>query len=419
MLTCKLSLEERYQSFVKKATKNWNGLYQYDEKTKESYHSLSSKVAVKCKKHGYFYTYASNHVKGKRGCPKCYDEKSKVTYVLSADEFYKRVYTAFYGNPPLSKERAVKEYKTLDTVFKFNCDKHGVYEVKAKNLIRGFGCKECAHERFLNKCLSELIKKSKKIHGDKYDYSHCHETYVGKCPKVKLICNTCGNEFYIDFDHHIHRKQGCKKCGDKRAIEVNRRSIEYYKGRIYAFHKNDIFCDDILSRFVKGNNACDKEEVKCNICGYKWKTSLSSLSNGHGCPNCNSSKGESAISFILTEMGLKFEREKTFPDLISDKNGKLRYDFYVESKNLLIEFDGIQHYEDNGKFLTHEQFIAMQERDRIKNEYALKNGVKLMRIKYNRLSQLMHIIDKIILKKQRQGKPLISIQIPKLEDDHA
>ena len=62
-----------------------------------------------------------------------------------------------------------------------------------------------------------------------------------------------------------------------------------------------------------------------------------------------------------------------------------RYDFAIFNKedNLirLIEFDGIQHYDNKQKHWGHD-ITKTQERDKIKNQYALQNNIPLVRIPY-------------------------------------
>lgn len=81
---------------------------------------------------------------------------------------------------------------------------------------------------------------------------------------------------------------------------------------------------------------------------------------------------------ILKGNSIKFEREKQFRDL---DNGRYRYDFFVPSKNILIEADGLQHF----KYIRHfhkkeSSYTKAKERDRRKNSYALAHGITLYRI---------------------------------------
>lgn len=60
---------------------------------------------------------------------------------------------------------------------------------------------------------------------------------------------------------------------------------------------------------------------------------------------CLVSKGEEKINFILQELKIKFNTQKTFNDCINPKtNTKLRFDFYLPDYNCCIEYDGKQHY---------------------------------------------------------------------------
>ena len=60
------------------------------------------------------------------------------------------------------------------------------------------------------------------------------------------------------------------------------------------------------------------------------------------------SRGEITIAEILTEAGLEFKEEYSFPDLIGQGGHALRFDFAVFDDDgeleFLIEYQGIQHY---------------------------------------------------------------------------
>jgi hypothetical protein len=54
----------------------------------------------------------------------------------------------------------------------------------------------------------EFINAAKKIHGDKYDYSHV--SYINSSTKVCIICPKHG-EFWQNPYHHLNG-EGCPKC---------------------------------------------------------------------------------------------------------------------------------------------------------------------------------------------------------------
>ena len=89
---------------------------------------------------------------------------------------------------------------------------------------------------------------------------------------------------------------------------------------------------------------------------------------------------EEHIISVLKKEKIKFQREKTYPDL---KFGYYRFDFFLPQYNLLIEVDGAQHYKFSKLFHKKRQdFLKAQERDRKKNSYALSHNIPLYRIPY-------------------------------------
>ena len=100
---------------------------------------------------------------------------------------------------------------------------------------------------------------------------------------------------------------------------------------------------------------------------------------------------EEKIITILKKEKIKFQREKTYPDL---KFGYYRFDFFLPQYNLLIEVDGAQHYKFSKLFHKKRQdFLKAQERDRRKNSYALSHNISLYRIPYFEIENIYTFQD--------------------------
>ncbi len=121
----------------------------------------------------------------------------------------------------------------------------------------------------------------------------------------------------------------------------------------------------------------------CKKCSYEWETKASLLIDkrgGSGCPLCNQSKGEIAVYNHLVDKGIDFEQQKIFTNLLGVSGFPLLYDFYIPSKNLLIEVNGIQHYSPVKSFGGVKKFNIQNEHDRRKRLYAQNNGFRLLEI---------------------------------------
>lgn len=103
------------------------------------------------------------------------------------------------------------------------------------------------------------------------------------------------------------------------------------------------------------------------------------------------SKGEERIAQILSASKIKYEREKTFGDL---KKGQLRFDFYIPSKNAIIEYNGEQHYRYVSVFFkSQHEFELAQGRDCRKISWCLGQNINLYIIPYWEIENLFDAAD--------------------------
>ena len=128
---------------------------------------------------------------------------------------------------------------------------------------------------------------------------------------------------------------------------------------------------------------------KCD-CGNNFEARATDLRYGHvqSCGCSNESKGERAIRQMLTASHIPFTTEQSFTTCIFPDSGKYaRFDFYVNN-TYLIEFDGKQHYQEDGGFFPSAVLEKTQTRDAFKNQWCKDNNIPLIRIPYNHLKQL-------------------------------
>lgn len=132
------------------------------------------------------------------------------------------------------------------------------------------------------------------------------------------------------------------------------------------------------------NGERHKWRCRCNLCGNEnVYISTSNLTQQYSCGCTISSKGERKIKEILTELKINFIQEKRFSDCVFESNKMARFDFYLPNENIIIEYDGRQHFiQGDGYFDNEDKIKTTQRHDEIKNRYCKEHQIKLIRIPY-------------------------------------
>lgn len=263
------------------------------------------------------------------------------------------------------------EYVTAKKPVIIGCPLHGDFLKSPNNhTSKRQGCQKCTNElksKLNSQGIEKFLEKSKKIHGEKYLYTEVE--YHNVNTPVTIKCPKHGNFSQRPFNHL--QGCGCPRCGVE---SIASDTIEFIE-RIIGVHGNRYNYDK-----VNYTGALNKVTITCPLHGDFLQTPNDHL-KGTGCPDCRESKGEKHIAELLTNKNITFIRQKTFEDC-KGKSRKLLFDFYLPQYNILIEYDGRQHFEAFDFFGGDEALQRVKLHDKIKNEYADKNNIKLIRIKY-------------------------------------
>lgn len=261
-------------------------------------------------------------------------------------------------------------------------------EVQDKN--QKCACYNCRHKKRYENDLKErqlrLYEKALKV---------CNEKGYILVSQIENIKNNTSYITYICPIHGEHKMRinnlisgrSCPECDLEIKSERYRLSYDEVEERINSLGGKLLNKEDYINRFEKNL------KIKCIYCDELFVTSLV-LFTQHGgqmCPNCknNESIGERRIRSYLELNNILFEQEKWFSDCRDIK--PLPFDFYLPEYNIIIEFDGEQHYKQ-GHF-THSHLSYTQAHDAIKNDYCKNNNIKLIRIPYWDLNNIETILD--------------------------
>ena len=271
------------------------------------------------------------------------------------------------------------QYKDSHSEVKIKCSEHGYFYQIPNNHLCGKGCIKCGGKEKLNNEI--FIKKSKEIHGDKYDYSLVE--YNGNKKSIKIICPDHGI-FEQRSSHHFHGI-GCPKCVGKN------KTLEEFILQCRKIHgdKYDYSLVDYKSAHVK-------IKIICTIHNNIFEQTPHNHLHNNGCPICCESYGEKKIRLFLSDKKIKFTTQKTFNNC--KHKLKLPFDVYLPNYNVCIEYDGKQHFERNDFFGGEEVLNETRIRDEIKNEYCKYNNIHLIRIKYDeKVEEILSLFLKSLL----------------------
>lgn len=261
------------------------------------------------------------------------------------------------------------------------CKKHGNFLQSPEHHLNGIGCPICGGTFRLT--LNKFIERAVRIHKNKYDYSEF--VYVNYKTKSFIICPLHGKFLQSPNDHLTG--YGCMKCGKDILANKYRKKLSEFINSATKIHLNKYDYSGVIYR--KNNK---KVSILCPIHGQFLQTPSCHLAE-QGCPTCKTSKGETKIRKFLEENTIPYETQKTFDDCKNKR--KLKFDFYLPTKNILIEYDGEQHFRVGrvGSHYTSKSDVKdIQRRDIIKTKYARSKGILLIRIKY---TELLNIPEKL------------------------
>ena len=341
------------EEFIKDARDAHGDKYDY---SKVEYVNSSTKVCIKCPKHGEFWQIPYHHTKG-CGCPNCGVENRSEKRTLTKEEFIKKARKKHGDEYDYSKVN----YVGAHTQIRIICPEHGEFWQTPNGHLSGQGCPKCGGYYPFTK--EEWIAVARKKHCDKYDYSKVD--YVNSRTKFCIICPEHGEFKQTAIDHT--QGCGCPKCkGDKNRERLTSSKEEF----IIKAHKKH--GDKYDYNKVKYVNSATKVCIICHEHGEFWQKPNDHL-QGKGCPKCNLSHLERSVMNYLDEHEIAYDYQKRF-----DWLGLQSLDFYLPDYNVGVECQGRQHFFPVEYFGGKEGLNECKKRDKLKFKKCQKHDIKVL-----------------------------------------
>lgn len=225
-------------------------------------------------------------------------------------------------------------------------------------------------------------QKIKAMYGG--EYTVLGDKYVNNKTKIKVKHNICGFEYEVRPDNILYGKK-CPHC----AGNIKRTTKDFAK----LVDKITLGEYELIGEYT--NNRI-KVKIKHKTCGRTFDVTPDKFVGGKRCPVCGGSIGENMIELYLRSKGVAFEKEYIFTECRYKR--ELKFDFYIPSMKVCIEYNGMQHYEPIQAWGGEERLKIYQTRDHIKKTFCANNQLTLITIKYRQLAgeKLYNYIKEIL-----------------------
>ena len=335
----------------------------------ENYSGVNTKIRMKHNVCGKKYNIAPNKFLQGHRCPYCATNHKKTT-----DEYKQEVFDRF-GN----EYSILGKYTNNKTKIKLRHNICGnVYDILPSVLLSGCGCSYCSgnHKKTTEEFKQEVFDRV----GDEYTVLG---DYVNAKTQIKMRHNTCGNEYEV-IPSSLLNGYGCSYCSGK-----HKKTTEEFKQEVFELSGNEY---SVLGAYVNSNT---KIKIRHNTCGNEYEVIPNNFLRGIRCTNgsnIQNSRGIQLIVKLLDKNNISYLREKP----INAQGHRLRFDIYISKLNIVIEFDGEQHFKSVEYFGGDEGFKKRQYLDNLKNKYCNEHDIKLLRIPYTQEKEIPEILTTII-----------------------
>lgn len=242
--------------FIQRANDIHDNKYDY---SKSVYVNYGDNIIITCIKHGDFIKRVSKHLTG-QGCQECSNKLRYTTnnFIKRAQQIHNFKYTY-----------ELVKIINANTKIIITCPIHGIFKQLPVGHINGKGCIRCANTVVSN--TKEFIKKSNKIHNNKYNYYK--SKYVNCGTKLIITCKTHG-DFLQTPNSHLCGK-GCIICSgtNSKTIKEFIISAQLVHGSIYDYSKSAY------------NGSHSNVLIICKTHGKFYQAATTHLS-GSGCQLC-------------------------------------------------------------------------------------------------------------------------------------
>lgn len=283
----------------------------------------------------------------------------------------------------------LKEFRLLNPlersiaylVFEDEFDSDEVYELVFKSLRQNLYLEYISRRKSTIKLnLSDSTLAILKSNSIKDKFSELYKAEIEEFLEIKFLKDRI---VYVEGERLILNILGVKNYD---------RWLDYSKSKAIDQCTNPRL--GITEYYVEIFNSFGLTEVVLKEYYKKLKSNIRNLENSlrwfEGYSIVGSLFNESLLFNLLKE---KYKKYEIISQYSPSWLGRQRIDIYIKELNLAIEYNGIQHYQPVNFYGGQKGFDATKKRDAIKRDLCIKNGVKLLDVKYDQ--DLVSFVEKL------------------------
>lgn len=213
----------------------------------------------------------------------------------------------------------------------------------------------------------------------------------GSHVSVEWICSNypSTHRWIAQVNHRAIAENGCPACNSAQ-YQQETRGHEYFVEVSMQIHRGKYsYPERYINNLTPIGIYCPVLDPHTRKPHGLFKQTPNNHKTGYGCSLCAKfkvSRGIRVIDAIIEELGYKryidYILEKSYQDLRGVTH-PLRFDRYITSLNLLIEYDGQQHFSPAANWGGLDAFHVNRHRDLLKDDYCYRNKINIMRIPYH------------------------------------
>ena len=299
--------------------------------------------------------------------------------------------------------------KGNDSKFWFRCvDCDHEYDVVPYSMKEGKHCPFCTNQKLCDEDCKRCYEKSCESHERmREEWSVTNEkrprqVFLQSNKKVTFHCGVCEHSYDTKPNHYYRNNGCCGYCANQRLCEAENCNVCFNKS--FASHPR-MACwsqKNTLDPRMTFKGAEKRAIFDCDVCHNEFDSLLYNILTGYWCNSCRL-RTESKVLKHLREVYPQSKRQLRYDWCrFSKTNNIMPFDFGLEEEKILIELDGIQHFEQVSNW-DHPDNVKAKDVEKIKK--AIETGYSVI-----------HIFQPEVWKDIYDWKKMLNEQVERLKE---